>query len=365
MMLWIIAAIAGAILLAGIAFLALDRDGEAPAKQATPEKSERRDAAERASDASPPGGPWDKRSDEPPGSRLASVPPPGGVPMHPTASAEMSAEITLESQELWIDDDEPTGPVPRIVLSAEGRTHPGQKRSHNEDAFLVDPEHEVYAVADGMGGYAAGEIASRMAIETLQSAYATGAFGAVEDGFPRRGAELMSVVRAANSRIRDAANEDEQKHGMGTTMVAARFSPGRNRVYLAHVGDSRCYRIRDDEMKQLTTDHTLGAVGIKGPSAGKLSRAVGVFDELEVDLTVDEPQPGDYYLLCSDGLFKMVPESIITHMVMRERPIAETVDELVKEANDRGGRDNVTVVLVRVDAPDFDPGESGEHRLPG
>jgi len=356
-MLWIIAAIAGAILLAGVAFLALDRDGDSPKKpkpEARPEPTSPRSSM----------GPWDQRSDEPPGSRLASVPPPSGVPMHPTASAEMSSELTLESQELWIDDDdEPTGPVPRIVVSAEGRTHPGQKRSHNEDAFLVYPEHEVFAVADGMGGYAAGEVASKMAIDTLQQAYAQGEFDALEDGFPRRGAELMSVVRRANARIREAAGRDEQKHGMGTTMVCARFSPGRKRVYIAHVGDSRCYRVRDGEMRQLTTDHTLGAVGIKGPSAGKLSRAVGVFDELEVDLTVDEPQPGDFYLLCSDGLFKMVPESVIVHTVTHRESVSETVDELVREANARGGRDNVTVVLVRVDPPDFDPGESGEHRL--
>jgi len=356
MMLWIIAAIAGAVMLAGIAFLALkgDEDSDAGAgSKASP--SDRRS-----------GDDWDADDDEPDdeGTRMASVPPPSGIPMHPTPSEELAA--VMESQELWVEeDDEPTGPVPKILVSASGGSHPGQRREHNEDAFLVLAEHEVYAIADGMGGYAAGEVASAIAVDAVAEVFALGSFGELEEGWPRRGAELAAAIREANTRVRAEASKDSAKTGMGTTIVSARFSPGRRRVYIAHVGDSRCYRVREGQMKQLTTDHTLGAVGIKGPAASKLSRAVGVFDDIDVDLTVDELLPGDFYVLCSDGLFKMIPEPEILTMVEKGGALPDLVDELIQEANDRGGRDNVSVVLVRIDEPDFDPGESGEHRLPG
>jgi len=351
MMLWIIAAIAGAVMLAGIAFLALK--GEEEAEPSSARARVRRDT-------------WDPEGGESEegGTKMASVPPPSGVPMHPTASEELSA--VLESQELWLEeDDEPTGPVPKILVSASGDTHPGQKREHNEDAFLVLAEHEVYAIADGMGGYAAGEVASAIAVDAVAEVFALGTFGDLEEGWPRRGAELAAAVKEANRRVRVEASRDATKQGMGTTFVGARFSPGRRRVYIAHVGDSCCYRIRDGEMKQLTTDHTLGAVGIKGPAAGKLSRAVGVFDDVDVDLTIDEPLPGDFYVLCSDGLYKMVERPEITRIVNAGDELKDIVADLIEEANAQGGRDNVSVVIVRIDEPNFDPGESGEHRLPG
>jgi len=349
-MLWIIAAIAGAVMLAGIAFLALK--GEEEAQAGAGGGRVRRDT-------------WDPDDGDidPDGSKVASsIPPPSGVPMH-TASEELSA--VMESQELWLEeDDEPTGPVPKILVSASGDTHPGQKREHNEDSFLVLAEHEVYAIADGMGGYAAGEVASAIAVDAVAEVFALGTFGALEEGWPRRGAELAAAIKEANRRVRLEASRDSTKQGMGTTFVAARFSPGRRRVYIAHVGDSRCYRIRDGEMKQLTTDHTLGAVGIKGPAAGKLSRAVGVFDDVDVDLTVDEPLPGDFYVLCSDGLYKMLDRPEIARIVNDGDELKDIVQALIEEANAAGGRDNVSVVIVRIDEPDFDPGESGEHRLP-
>lgn len=347
MMLWIIAAIAGAVMLAGIAFLALKGDeGPEPAPKKKPVKGDE--------DYEEPAG----------GTRLASDPPPSGISGKTGPSEELPGG--LESTELWLEEDEePTGPVPKIVVMASGGTHPGQRRDHNEDAFLVLAEHDVYAIADGMGGYAAGEVASAITVDSLAECFALGQFGTLDEGWPRRGAELASAIRIANTRVRAEAAKDDKKQGMGTTIVAARFSPGRRRVYVAHVGDSRCYRIREKEMKQLTTDHTLGAVGIKGPAAGKLSRAVGVFDDVDVDLTIDEPHAGDYYLLCSDGLFKMVPEAEILPMIVGAETLQKAVDHLILEANARGGRDNVSVVLVRIDEPDFDPGESGEHRLPG
>jgi serine/threonine protein phosphatase PrpC len=349
MMLWIIAAIACAVLLAALAFLVLRRDDDA------------RWQAPRH------GHPWDRRAEEPDGTRMATMPPPAaGVPIPPTLSEEAD-RFGLESQELWIEEDEePTGPVPKIVLSAAGMSDPGRKREHNEDAYLVWPEHEVYAIADGMGGYAAGEVASQLAVDILRESFLSGgAQRALEEGFPRRGAELMAAIQVANERIREEASRDEAKNGMGTTLVAARFSPGRKRAYIAHVGDSRCYRIRDGEIKQLTVDHTLGAVGIQGPAADKLSRAVGVFDHVDVDLTIDEPSPGDLYLLCSDGLYKMLSDQMILQIVQSPGSLDQIVDQLIRGANERGGRDNVSVVLVHVDDPDVDPRESGEHRIPG
>lgn len=350
MTLWIVAAVAGALLLAAIGFFAL-------AKSDQDEVRDTRPSPERGRI------PWDKQPDEPAGSRLATIPPPSGVPMAPTPSEEMP--LSMESDALWLTDDDPTGPVPRIVVRATGSSDPGRKRRHNEDALLVLPEHEVYAVADGMGGYAAGEIAAAMAVQTLDRAFASGEFGTLEPGFPRRGAELMSAIRTANRRIRQESKRDPRKSGMGTTIVAARFSPGRKRAYIAHVGDSRCYRLRDGELTQLTQDHTLAAVGMTGPSAGKLSRAVGVFEDVDVELSVDEPLPGDHYLLCSDGLYKMIPAQMIEHTLASTPALDEAVRTLIAEANARGGRDNITVVLIRIDDPATNLRESGEHRRPG
>ncbi len=345
MTLWIIAAIAGAVLLAGIAFLVMRR-----------QDAGQDDAWERPRHSQP----WDKRPDEPEGTRMATVPPPAGVPI-----LHESDEFALvTASDAWDLDEEPTGPVPRILLAASGGTHAGQHREHNEDAFLVLTAHDVYAVADGMGGYAAGEVAARTAVETIRDTFAAAHFIDPQVGLPARAAELEEAVRHANQAVRAIAKADPNKRGMGTTLVAARFSPGKKRVYLAHVGDSRCYRLRDGRLTALTVDHTLEAVGIRGPSAGKLSRAVGVFDAVDVEMGMDEPQVGDLYLLCSDGLYKMVPENDFARLLMNATSLGEAVDALIAAANDRGGHDNVTVVLVRVDPPDARPDESGEHRLP-
>lgn len=324
-MLWIIGALAAAVVLASLAFVALG-EGEV-------------DGSER-------------------NTLTPARPPPWAADAEAEARGEeevQAAAAALALGEVLPGDEEPTGPIPRIAVSAAGRTDRGRRRARNEDAVLVLPEHEVYAIADGMGGYAGGREAAAAAVETLRDAHERGDFGEVEPGFPRRGAELMGAVRRANERIREESARDERKAGMGTTVVSTRFSPGRKRVYIAHVGDSRCYRLRDGALKQLTTDHTLGAAGVTGPAAGKLSRAVGVFDEVDVDLTVDEPRHGDFYLLCSDGLYKMVPERTVEHIIAEAPSLDEAVDTLVTEANARGGRDNVSVVLIRIDPPDLGP----------
>ena len=269
-----------------------------------------------------------------------------------TMSTEI--EVSVDSGEAnAIVDDEPTGPVAKILVSAVGGTDQGRKRKHNEDAFVVLPTHSLFAIADGMGGYAAGEVASQMAVDVLRSSFESEQFGGTPiAGLPKRGDELVRAIQSANTAILSQARENEHQQGMGTTLVAARFAPNRKRVYIAHVGDSRVYRLRDGSLSQLTTDHTLGAAGVTGPSAAKLSRAVGVFDDVEVDLAIDEPREGDYYVLCSDGLFKMVPDDKICDIIAKAPNIQGAVDELIREANSRGGKDNVSVILVRVDEPD-------------
>jgi protein phosphatase len=271
-----------------------------------------------------------------------------------TQTMSQEIDISVESSEAdAVVDDEPTGPVARILVSAVGGTDQGKKRKHNEDAYVVLPSHSLYAIADGMGGYAAGEVASQMAMDVLKTSFEQEQFGGAPiSGLPRRGDELVRAIQSANAAILTQARENEHQQGMGTTLVAARFAPNRKRVYIAHVGDSRVYRLRDGHLHQLTTDHTLGAAGVTGPSASKLSRAVGVFDDVEVDLAIDEPREGDHYVLCSDGLFKMVPDDKICDIIYGASNIQAAVDELIREANSRGGKDNVSVILVRVDEPD-------------
>jgi protein phosphatase len=136
---------------------------------------------------------------------------------------------------------------------------------------------------------------------------------------------------------------------MGTTVVSAYFSPNNQRVYIAHVGDSRCYRLRGGKLTQLTMDHTLGAAGITGKSAAVLSRAVGIEENVEVDVSMESPLPGDIYLLCSDGLSRMVQNDEIQSTLEKVKDLEEANKVLIDKANQGGGRDNITAILVRVD----------------
>jgi protein phosphatase len=155
----------------------------------------------------------------------------------------------------------------------------------------------------------------------------------------------------ANRAIYHVACEDDSLSGMGTTLTAIRFSPERQRAYVAHVGDSRCYRFRDGEMRQLTKDHTLGAeLGAKGKMATHLSRSVGISESVEVDLMVDAPRVGDRYLLCTDGLTKMITEDRI-QAIVTEGEIGACVQTLIDEANENGGKDNITVALIEIRDP--------------
>ncbi|MFL5821059.1 MAG: Stp1/IreP family PP2C-type Ser/Thr phosphatase [Solirubrobacteraceae bacterium] len=227
------------------------------------------------------------------------------------------------------------------------KTDPGRQRRSNEDNVFARPP--VFAVADGMGGARAGEVASKMVVE------------AFEDGLPDGGSgeeRLARRVREANVRIHELAQSDPRRAGMGTTMTAAYV--GEDVVSIAHVGDSRAYRMRDGELEQVTRDHSLvGELVRRGklteeeaeehPQRSVITRALGPEAAVDVDTWTFPAQAGDVFLLCSDGLTSMVDEPRIVE-VLRDTPdLGRAGQALIDEANQRGGRDNITVVLFRLE----------------
>jgi protein phosphatase len=212
------------------------------------------------------------------------------------------------------------------------------------------PEESLFVVADGMGGHAAGDVASQLAVDTIAQAFRSKTFaGTARADRPSRGDELVRAIEMANAAVFTQANANEAQLGMGTTIVAARFSTNKQRMYVGHVGDSRCYRVRQGELTLLTRDHTLRAMlNLTGPDADTLVRAVGIQEEVEVDLLTESPQPSDCFLLCSDGLPRMVPDATILEIIQREPDLDVACQQLITAANERGGRDNITVILIRV-----------------
>jgi PPM family protein phosphatase len=228
-----------------------------------------------------------------------------------------------------------------------GRTDPGRVRRRNEDAFVLDPP--LFAVADGMGGAQAGEVASRLAAATFREYHEADGLQPEE--------RLQAIVKEANRRIFERARRDTQASGMGTTVTAALLTGGR--VTIGHVGDSRAYRIRDGGLEQLTEDHSLvGDLMRSGrltpeeaeahPQRSVITRALGTDPEVDVDTSVVEAEPGDLFMLCSDGLTTMVPDDEILRIVAEAPVLDEAARELVRAANSGGGEDNVTVILFAV-----------------
>ncbi|HRI71773.1 MAG TPA: protein phosphatase 2C domain-containing protein [Polyangium sp.] len=247
-------------------------------------------------------------------------------------------------------DDEPTRTSPFFLVSASGQTDRGKRRKFNEDSFLVLDEQGLYVVADGMGGYAGGEVASALTVELIEQAFTTQKFdGPTYNNVPKRGAEVARAIQTANKTIYEKAQTDPMLKGMGTTVVAARFMLNKQRLYLGHVGDSRCYRLRDGKLDQITTDHTMAALGFKGAAfAHRLHRAVGTTPGVEIDLIMGRPRANDVYLLCSDGLSKMINDAELCRCLMDMKDPQTTVDSMIKLANDNGGHDNITVIIVCV-----------------
>jgi len=286
----------------------------------------------------------------PPAHIKSTAPGPAPTPIETSSLGASSAEVHIDVEE----EEEPTGPHALILISAVGRTDPGLKRKHNEDAYSILEDHHLFVIADGMGRHAAGEVASKLAVEAIAESFAKGIHPTwtPEGALPKRATQLRDSILVANEKIFAQARDVEEYAGMGTTVVACYFSPNNQRVYFAHVGDSRCYRYRGTTLSQLTKDHTLGAAGIQGRSSSVLSRAVGVEERVEVDLNMESPLPGDVYLLCSDGLSRMVTDEEIGVTLGGMKDLDACVAKLIDMANARGGRDNITTILVRVeDAP--------------
>jgi serine/threonine protein phosphatase PrpC len=238
------------------------------------------------------------------------------------------------------------------------QTDPGRTRSNNEDAVVFDEHTRLGVLADGMGGYNAGEVASGMATEFIRaelSAWLSVA-GAQADKLQVRQAIEM-CVNNANAAIFDAANTNAQYSGMGTTLVVAVFHG--DRLLLGHVGDSRCYRLRGDTLTQITRDHSLLQeqldAGLLTPEEAALSphknlvtRALGVEAGVMLELNEHQLEPDDIYLMCSDGLTDMMNDAQIAGTLRQRAALSVMANHLIAQANDNGGRDNITVLLTRV-----------------
>ena len=243
-----------------------------------------------------------------------------------------------------------------MKIAAFGLTDVGKRRETNEDDFLLEPGRGVYAVADGMGGHAAGEIASRLAIETLQEVLQRGETAAERMSVEDAAEWLRGAVVEANRRICDSIRLHEERRGMGTTVVALVHS-GQDAV-VGHVGDSRLYLLRGDELIRMTSDHSwvneqvkLGLmnddVAQRHPMRNIVTRALGSRPDVLVDLASVQVQSGDVFLLCSDGLNTMLSDEQIQAILGGNRSNPEAACRaLVEETNRHGGEDNVTVVVA-------------------
>jgi serine/threonine protein phosphatase PrpC len=255
----------------------------------------------------------------------------------------------------------------RVASSARvlvaGETNVGMKRTHNEDNFDLLEDEKLFLVADGMGGHASGEVASKLAIETLRDFFLSTAQDP-EATWPykmdkSRGYEenrLITGIKLANLRIHEHQQREPKLRGMGTTMVAILIID--EGVLVAHVGDSRVYRLRQGHLEQLTEDHSLLNDYIKMkrlseeeianfPHKNVIVRALGMKDTVKVDTRLDAPQVGDVYLLCSDGLSGPVTDAEILEIASSTPDLKLAASRLIERANANGGPDNVTVVCAK------------------
>ncbi len=255
-------------------------------------------------------------------------------------------------------------PQAKLTRSAFGDTDVGRRRVSNEDAFGMDVDAGVFVVADGMGGHAAGEVASREAVDTVLSMMRKelATFRAIdegtksEDNLRRAQRAVEASMQAATYMVFALAETDPDQRGMGTTLSTLLVAG--NLGITGQVGDSRIYRIRKGEVTRLTEDHTLVAWQIKqgiispqeaerSPHRNVITRAVGSRDYVQVDTHVFELEPGDRFLLCSDGLHGYLNDDEIPPLLAK--PSADAVQEMIALANSRGGRDNITAIVVAID----------------
>jgi len=225
----------------------------------------------------------------------------------------------------------------------------GRQRQGNEDSYFV--RAPLFVVADGMGGAQAGEVASEMAVQSFDRR--------LPDGPPADA--LAQVIEDANRRIHDRSRAESQRAGMGTTVTAAYV--GESEVTVAHVGDSRAYLLRAGKLERLTRDHSLvGELVARGklteeqaethPQRSVITRALGPEPDVQVDVQTCQARDGDVFMVCSDGLTSMVPEARVTQILQDAGSLEQAGRELIAAANDAGGRDNITVILFRLEEVD-------------
>jgi protein phosphatase len=235
----------------------------------------------------------------------------------------------------------------------------GRVRPHNEDAYLTDEERGLFLMADGMGGHAAGEVASRLAVDTVYAALRGSAGG--DAAGDRLEGVLRASFAAAYQAIHDRCEEDPRCRGMGTTLVACVLERD-GRFHIGHIGDSRDYHLRGGALEQITHDHTWvqreidagrlsPARARKHPLSNVITRALGADGSEPPDVLVGELAPGDLLLLATDGLTGMVDDAQLAALLVEEAPLPQMAQRLVEAANRGGGTDNITAVLVRALPP--------------
>jgi len=254
-----------------------------------------------------------------------------------------------------------------MKLSSHGATDVGRLRSHNEDSIAMSPDRSVFVVADGLGGHNGGEVASRLAIETITGFVRLAAerpdmtwpFEYV-NSLSRPANVLIAAIKVANLNILNKASKAQELQGMGSTVVVLFFGDD-NKAYLGHLGDSRIYRYRDGVLDQLTDDHSLVNEQVRQgiltpeeaariPYRNVISRAAGIRPDIEPDLRVEIVKKGDLFLLCSDGLTGPVHDAEIAEVLGAQGKNLELATKtLIDRANVLGGPDNITVGLIRVD----------------
>jgi len=243
-----------------------------------------------------------------------------------------------------------------------GATDLGRVRQVNEDAYALCPDQGLFVVCDGMGGAMAGEVASRLAVETIveqlsEAAGNTVAIPAAEQGYRSQTSRLAEAMRRSNARIYTQARDDSRQAGMGTTAVGALIT--QDIASVAHVGDSRAYLWRNDCFEPLTNDHSFVEEQVRAGLLDRdqslqsahqniLLRALGLESTVEVELNEVPLRSGDYLLLCSDGLTRMVPEVAMAQAIARWRDPQRICKRLITAANGNGGADNITVVVVEI-----------------
>jgi serine/threonine protein phosphatase PrpC len=253
-----------------------------------------------------------------------------------------------------------------MKISYKAVSDVGRKRKGNEDSLVVNPEHGLFVVADGMGGHAAGEIASKVAVDSINEFVCltggdeeiTWPFG-LDENISYDGNRLKTAIRYANRKVLEATKEKSEYEGMATT-VAAVLVDG-DAANLGHVGDSRVYLMRDGEITQLTSDHSWVNEQIQSgvispdqarthPLRNVVTRALGGKPDLQVDMQQHKAKAGDILILCSDGLTTMIPDEDIARVVRDSGgDVEKAAQALVASANAKGGEDNITVLLIRFD----------------